>query len=73
MNSRQQQGTGPETGLGKTFDLLPILSSGEELGVLALCDPSCARAALPWQLRLPAAKAILYQLRLCRFEAPAVG
>lgn len=72
MNSKQQQCTGLKTKLEKILDLLPILSSGEELGVLASCDPRHERAILFWQLRLPAAKGILHQLRLPRFEAPAV-
>lgn len=74
MNSKQQQHaevTGLKTGL--RLDLLPILSLGEELGVLDSCDPSYARAALLWQLRFPAAKAILHQFRLSRLEAPAVN
>lgn len=74
MNSNQQytEVTGLKTGLEKTLDLMPVLSSGEELEVLASCDPSYARAALSWQLSLPAAKAILHQFRLSRSEAPAL-
>lgn len=69
--NKQEQRAGLKTGLEKALTLLSILSSGEKLGVLAPCDASCTRAALPWQLRLPAAKAILHQLRLSRFKAPA--